>query len=237
MKRRLICLLAITISLTAALAACSKPVNRPEEATGGADTETVASATRQDAPSAAEKAGLPDGVTIETVFPYSGAYVEDGSNAACENVCAILLYNDSPVHYQYLRFSLETAGGVYTFAASTLFAGARMTVLCEEKAPFAEGEVLSAALLTSVPFQEPPSVHTDTLEITYADGFINVKNRTDAALSNVYVYFKDTDGNGYLGGSTYRASFGEIPAGGTVQTGAANMRRATCRVVFATYDT
>ena len=237
MKKNLICLLCLMLSLLAALSACSKGDGGTADETDETNTGTTAPAGSGTLrPASEDGAGLPDGVTIEEIFSYSGAYVEDGGNAACESICAVRLYNASQVHYQYLRFSLETSGGIYTFAASTLFAGARMTVLCEEKAPFAGNEVLSAELLSSVPFRETPSVHTDTLEISYSDGFINVKNLTDAALSNVYVYFKDTDDYGYLGGITYRVSFGEIPPGEIVQSGASNMRRATCRVVFAAYD-
>ena len=236
MNQRLLFLLCLLLSLVIPRSACANP-DGSAPTDGDPDVAASVPAAEQSLPSEkAEQAGLPAGVTIEELFSYSGAYVEDGSNVPCENICAVRLYNASSTHYQYLRFSLQTSGGAYTFAASTLFAGARMTVLCEEKTPLEGNGILATELLTSVPFVEPPSVHTDTLEITYADGFINVRNLTESPLSRVYVYYKDTDGNGYLGGITYRVSFGEIPAGETVQTAAANMRRATCRVVFATYD-
>ena len=236
-KNRPLILFCLMCLFTAALSACTGNGSGAVDGSSATEAEPSVSAEAQSLPAGAQNdAGLPDGVTIEEIFYYSGAYVEDGSNAACESICAVRLYNASPVHYQYLRFSLETSGGAYTFAASTLFAGARMTVLCEENAPFDGGEVLSASLLTAAPFLETPTVHTDTLRITYSDGFLNVKNLTDGPLANVYVYYKDTDSYGYLGGITYRVSFGEIPAGETVQSGAANMRRATGRVVFVTYD-
>ena len=241
MRKKPFFLFCLILALTLPLTACAR--NGGAAQTDGTDephdaeTEVSVSTEPQSLRTGSEgEMELADGLMIEEVFSYSGAYVEDGGNAVCENICAVRLYNGSPTHYRYLRFALDIDGGRYTFAASTLFSGARMTVLCEEKLPAEGTEILSSEILSSVPFEEPPTVHTDTLEITYADGFINVKNLTDAALSNVYVYFKDTDDYGYLGGITYRTSFGEIPPGETVQSGASNMRRATCRVVFATYD-
>ncbi len=54
---------------------------------------------------------LSNGVCIAEVFSYTGPYVEDGSNDPCEGICAVRLYNPTSIHYQYLRFSVETSGG------------------------------------------------------------------------------------------------------------------------------
>lgn len=231
------------------LAGCVKTPG-PDESTPGASVKETSSAadTAPEDPEASlppESASadrtetasplLTDGVYISGIFAYSGAYVEDGTNAPCENVCAVVLRNDSGVHYQYLTFELETAGGSYAFSASTLFSGAEMTVLCEGAAAFTDDTLVSLRVTALAPFTETPSVHTDTLEITYTDGFINVKNKTDAPLTDVYVYYKNTDENGYLGGITYRAYLGTLNAGELKQARASNMRRETGRVVFATY--
>ena len=233
-------------------AACAKTPAAPPETQSGQQGETAASmpegssaesvssadATEESVSTDATGAASPlltDGVYISEIFPYTGAYVEDGSNAPCENVCAVVIKNDSAVHYQYLKFTLETAGGAYTFAASTLFSGAQMTVLCENAAAYTDDTLLSLRADALAPFAETPSVHTETLQITYTDGFINVKNLTDAPLTDVYVYYKNTDENGYLGGITYRVPFGDVAAGEVKQASASNMRRETGRVVFTTY--
>ena len=178
---------------------------------------------------------ITEGVRVVEMFSYNGPYIEDGSNEPCENVCAVRIENTSETHYRYLRFSIVTADGAYTFSATTLFAGARMTVLCENRAAYSKSTVLSNEILSIALFDRTPTVHIDSLLITYTDGFINVKNLTDETLSGVYVYYKDTDDFGYLGGITYRTSFGDLEAGNTVQARASNIRAATGKVVFATY--
>ena len=242
MKRRLLGFFGLLLALTVCFSGCSGKNSIATPSDGTADGQTAQNDTGADAETTANDALpltdgslLTEGLYVREVFSYTGAYVEDGKNEPCEDICAVRIENSSKTHYRYLRFSVTTSEDTYTFTATTLFAGARMTVLCEEKAAFAGGDVLSAELLAVTPFDEPPTVHTDTLLITYTEGFINVKNLTEETLSDVYVYFKDTDDYGYLGGITYRTSFGDIPAGETTQCGAVNMHQATGRVVFATY--
>ena len=229
MMKKLACLFGVLFTLTVLACACTH--KKPDPAVTSEPTETQA--TSVDLPGLPE---LTEGVFISELFSYSGVYVEDGGGDACEGICAVRLTNVSDVSYQYLRFALKTTGGDCMFSATTLLPGADMTVLCEEKTPFSDGNILSAELLNAAVFASPPSVHDDVLRVTYTDGFISVKNLSDATLSNLYVYYKDTDDAGYLGGITYRASFGSLEPGQIRQTGAPHMRRDTCVVVFVTYD-
>ena len=204
-----------------------------------AETEQNTEPSRDESPSAApvgaDAVELTEGVYAAEVFSYSGAYVEDGSNDPCQGVCAVRLSNRSQVHYQYLNFTLTTSGGTYSFKASTLFADADMTVLCQEKQEFTDSAILSFEIVNLAPFTQTPTVHTDTLLISYTDGFVNVKNLTDATLSDVRIYYKNTDEYGYFGGITYFVSCDDIPAGGTVQKNSPNLHRDTSKVVFANY--
>ncbi len=230
MKAGFFSAICVLLLLALCVSGCEKKTPNNNDKT---DTPTAEAATDAFLKSADV---LAEGVYIEEVFSYTGAYVEDGSNAECENICAVRLYNGGATHYQYLKFTVTTADGVCTYAASTLFAGARMTVLCQEKTAFTSEKLLDSELLAAAEFNEPPTVHLDTLEITYTEGFINVKNLTDGPLNGVYVYYKDTDDAGFLGGITYRSLFGDIPAGGTVQMHCANMHEKTGKVVFSTYE-
>ena len=214
------------------LAACGRPASPGEEGDSTLSQQDISPDTAQDA----SGLKLADGLYITEVFSYTGVYVEDGSNDPCENICAVRIENDTAEHYQYLEFEVETAGGVFEFAASTLFSGARMTVLSKNKDAYTGADVRSVKLLALAPFTKTPTVHTDTLQITFTDGIINVKNLTDSLLMNVYVYFKETDDFGYFGGITYRTGFGDILAGDIVQSGASNIHKDTSRVVFADYS-
>ena len=230
MDKMLLRIIGFLITISLFFTGCGKQSGEPAVTTDAAlPDDSAQNVTQAGGPE------LADGLFVAEVFSYSGPYVEDGGNEACEGICAVRLFNASPVHYRYLRFAVQTGGGEYTFVATTLFSGAKMTVLCEDKLPFTDGEIISSRILNEVPFEQAPSVHTESLLITYTDGFINVKNLTEAPLADVYVYYKNTDDYGYLGGITYRTSFGEITAGEISQKGAANIHADSGIVVFVTY--
>ncbi len=226
MKYR-ISFIALLLAAVICFAACVASVHGNEE-------DSVA--TESEKQTAAGSMELAPGLFIKEVFSYTGKYVEDGSNDECNDICAVRLVNESDTHYQYIRFSVETTGGSYSFSASTLFSGAEMTVLCEGKVAFTGSDILSCEALSLASFQETPSVHLDTLNITYTDGFINVKNVSESDITGLYVYYKNRDGESYLGGITYRAEIGDITAGQIVQTAAGNIHSDSSTVVFVTYD-
>ena len=201
--------------------------------TACARSETVPELTT-DAPAGAETAELLPGVYVTAVFAYGGEYVEDGGDAACENIVAATVENRSGIHYQLLRFKLRTAAGESTFTATTLFDGGVMTVLSEEKTPFVSGGVLACEVLDEAPFPFTPSVHTESLEIACTAGFMTVRNLTDAPLENVYVYYKNTAAYGWFGGITYRVAFGTVGPDETVQRPAKRLENAE-QVVFTTF--
>ena len=219
----------ITVCLTACVGGGQVPSSSELHHTSAQNESQAPSSSRD------TTAELANGVCIAEVFSYVGPYVEDGSNEPCEGICAVRLYNPTSVHYQYLRFSLETGGGTATFTATTLFSGAEMIVLSEERLPFSGPAAGGAVILEEIPFETPPSVHLDELSITYGDGYINVGNLTGGAISDVYVYYKQIKDGCYLGGITYRTRFASIAAGETAQTGAQNVRKDGSIVVFSTY--
>lgn len=179
---------------------------------------------------------LAEGVRVESLNGYSGFYVEDGSNEQCENVAAVSLVNDSDVDYQYLTFSVATPSGSCRFIASSLMAHSAMTVLAQEKAPFTESEILSVTAEQIAPFTQTPSLHPDMVELTYTDGFINVKNLTDQTLRHLFVYYKSTAGEDYFGGITYRVSVDELAPGQLMQKHAANIHKDTSKMLFVTFE-
>ncbi len=75
---------------------------------------------------------------------------------------------------------------------------------------------LTAAVTTYAPFSETPSMHDDVLEVAASQNGITVTNRSDAAMSQVYVYYKNASGDLLLGGITYRAGLTDL---GPLSTG------------------
>nr|MCR5782532.1 hypothetical protein [Clostridia bacterium] len=167
MKHRIYFLFCILLSAVICFSACSGSSDIAGDETTEAESFSVTKLGAWE---------LAPGLFIREVFSYSGKYLEDGSNEDCSDICAVILENSSDIHYQYLRFNVKTNGGDYSFSATTLFAGARMTVLCEDRAAFSDSNIISCEALNLAPFAETPSVRLDLFEITYTDGFINVKN-------------------------------------------------------------
>lgn len=53
-------------------------------------------------------------------------------------------------------------------------------------------------------------MHDDVLEVAASQNGITVTNRSDAAMSQVYVYYKNASGDLLLGGITYRAGLTDL---------------------------
>ena len=218
---------------------CSCDISRPEiriSDTPSAETLNPADGFQdQTDPGNVGTGQLAEGLFIEELFSYSGPFVEDGSNDPCENIAAVRIVNGSALSYRYLKFSLETADAVYSFAASTVMAGTEMTVLNEKKEPYTGDRIIACETVTIAPFTEPPSVYPDKFSISYLDFFLNVRNLTEKPIGNVSVYYKNTDENGFFGGITYRSFFGVVEGGQTLQNRVENLRKDSSVIVFVTY--
>ena len=176
------------------------------------------------------------GLAVVSIYAYSGPYVEDGSGEPCENVAAAVIQNDSDRAYEYAVVTVQTEHDTYRFQASTLLPGTVMTVLEAEKKPFQAAKQSSVTVETAAEFAAPPTVHLDTLAISYADGVLNVKNLSEETLRNVTVGYKNEDETGFFGGITYRAKAGDVAPGQTVQIPAPHIRKDSSTVVFADYE-
>ena len=174
------------------------------------------------------------GVTVAGIFPYSGKFVEDGSDEEVENIAAVRLINTGDEDYQYLEFTVSTGSASYAFAASSVHAGTVMTVLNKEKKTCGEGEtVIAAECPIRAGYQTPPSMLDDTFELTQATGSFRIRNVTDRDLTGtITVYYKCADENGWLGGITFRAVVNGLAAGQEQWTPAEHMGG----VVFITYE-
>ncbi len=236
MNKRPLCfvVIALIVSFCLCICGCGKKTENP---TTDSAIDVPSESTEQPRPANTDVAfELADGLFITEAYAYTGLYVEDGKNEPCENVCAVRLYNGSDVMYQYLRFETEISGGSYTFSASTLLPGDTMTVLSENRDPFTAGPIDSGKILLNAEFAEAPSLFPETLRITPADGILSVKNISEAAVTNVCIYYKNTDAYGFFGGITYRVLFDSIAPGEILQVRASNLHLDSSVLVFADYE-
>ncbi|MBQ6067356.1 MAG: hypothetical protein IJK89_11120 [Clostridia bacterium] len=203
---------------------------------GEAAAPTSSGAVQTDVPAADKTDGteLLPGVIVSGPYPFSGRFVEDGSDEEVEDIAAVRLTNTGGEDYQYLEFTVVTQTASYAFAASSVHAGTAMTVLNKEKLPCREGETAVAAECpVHAGYQTPPSMLGDMFELKQATGSFSIRNVTGEDLAGtITVYYKCTDENGWFGGITFRTVLNGLAAGQEQWMPAEHMGR----VVFVTYE-
>ena len=180
---------------------------------------------------------LAEGVFVAELIPYTGPFVEDGSNDPCENIAAVRINNESQSSYSFIRFTVLTEEDLYSFTASSVLAGTSTVVLNTDRKPFASPDMVSCEAINVAEYSTAPSVFPDLFRITYLDHIINIKNLSDIPYRNIYVYYKNTDGDGFLGGITYRTHIDLLEGGQTVQNNVENLRQNGSVIVFVTFET
>ncbi len=183
---------------------------------------------------AIEGTELLPGVTVSDLFPYTGKYVEDGSDDPVENMAAVTLTNRGGTDYLYLEFSVKTQSGEYAFTASSVHVGTVTTVLSKEKKTCgAEESVLSADCPIHAEYQSPPTMCEDRFALTQAPGSFSIRNISGADLNGtITVYYKCTDENGFLGGITFRTAINGLKADEEQWMPSTHMGE----IVFITYE-
>lgn len=148
---------------------------------------------------------------ILAVGGYSGAYCEDGSDEAVENVWALVVENASDTLVEYAQFSLESDGQTVDFEVSGLPGGCRCFVLAQDRAAYSGDKV---GILSCVGYSADSGRAVldfgGEFELYPADGVLNLKNISgETVASPVYLCYKTYRDGLFWGGITYRASFGE----------------------------
>lgn len=171
-----------------------------------------------------EVATDPGSVFVKEILPYSGQYVEDGSDDKVENIVAAVLVNTTASDWQYIEFSVTTNKGTHAFVASTVKAGSVTTVLCKDKDAFAESEKMESFNIDAqAEYLTPIDMAEGVLEIYYTDGTVTVKNASDKDLSDLCFYYKQRNATGYLGGITYCSKVASLKAGEFTQLNSAHL--------------
>ena len=157
---------------------------------------------------AERKEVLVQGLIIEKIGSYSGAYVEDGTNEPVENILMMVVSNITEEDIQYVEFLMPVDAGTAKFSASTLPAGSTAVLLEQSRMSYSDDEIyemesIECALLAI--HQSPLSLQEDKLKFQILDGSINVTNISDSEINeNIVVYYKNVSDSVYYGGITYR---------------------------------
>lgn len=166
---------------------------------------------------------------------YSGAYMEDGSDDAVEQVAALLVQNVGTETVEYAEVLGQTSSGeTVRFVLTGLPVNAYVLVLEAGRADYAELGALQVTECAAA--MEVTQNYAEDFEIYLGDGVINIKNISDRDYSDdIFVYYKTYREGVFLGGITYRARFNGLAAqaiGQSIQSHATDDETA---VVYMSY--
>lgn len=179
-----------------------------------------------------------DGVSVESLYLYSGEYPEDGSFDACENVVALKVKNNSAKDIQLLRINVATESKVMEFEVTTLLADSSLVVLEKSKQTIAENEkIVGFECVNRVDFQANVTLKEDTFLVQGNPKTINIKNISETEIeSDIYVYYKKTDNDGnYFGGITFRTKADGLKPSEVKQLPATEFQPDSSEVLFVDY--
>ena len=181
---------------------------------------------------------LGDDLSVIKVGPYSGSYMEDGSDENVENVLSIMITNNGTRTLQYAEAEFTYGDKTAVFTFSTLRPGQSMLVLEKNHLDYFESYTLTDAILNhEVFFQRSLNICEDKFRITAADGVFNVENISgDNLTGNISIYYKNKKDDIYYGGITYRAIIeGGIEKDGVKQITTKHFTVDGSEVVFVDY--
>lgn len=245
-SKKLYIFLSVFMCLPIVLTACGNSGGEPS-GTNASDISTYIAGTSDATTSAAAPTSSSveptgdvtqnAGIDVLGLLSYSGAYLEDGSDDAVENIAALRIRNDSGRAYQTLTLKVTSNGTVYEFFVTALLPGKEITVLERNRAEFGgDQEIYSCEISESSYFTEEPSMHADMFTIQTFSGVINLRNDSPSDIANdVFVYYKSKDSSGLLGGITYRVNFGALKSGELAQRASGHFDPENSEILFVTY--
>lgn len=154
------------------------------------------------------------GMQISKIKSYSGKFVENGSDKEVSNILALEVKNTSKKDLQYGQIKLKINNKkTATFDLTNLPAGKTVTVIESTGS-------ISYNIGDSYKYEEATYASVDKLpmsenkvKVSTNGSDIIVENISNKDLGTVYVYYKNTKDNSYLGGITYRAKFKNVEKG------------------------
>ena len=178
------------------------------------------------------------GLVIEKMAPYTGLFVEDGSNTQRTNVAMLLIHNDSGKPLEYAQISITFADDTLDFQLSALPAGERIVVQERTGKQIPTGDPQDAVVLA---VQQAEMAMASEISVKdNGDNALTVKNLTDKEIPSVRVFYKYymEDEGLYVGGIAFTAKITRLSANGSITIRPSHYTSQTSRVVMVRiYDT
>ena len=154
------------------------------------------------------------GMQINKIKSYSGKFVENGSDKKVSNILALEVKNTSKKDLQYGQIKLQINNKkTATFDLTNLPAGKTVTVIeSTGSISYNSGDSYKYEEATYASVDKLP-MSENKVKVSTNGSDIIVENISNKDLGTVYVYYKNTKDNSYLGGITYRAKFENVEKG------------------------
>ena len=203
------------------------------------DQAQTAPETKEIMPKAPEKPRiyLRNGLEIVDIGPYTGIYMEDGTDEILSGILMMKIVNTSDDVVEYAKITMDANGETAEFAVSTLLPGATIVLLeknrmaYDKSVDYASGEMTCENLAL---FKEPLSMLEDKLEVQILNGAINVTNISDEDITGrIAICYKNVAAGVYYGGITYRIVLeGGLKAGEIRQMTASHFSETGSEIMF-----
>lgn len=153
-------------------------------------------------------------IKVQKINSYSGKFVEDGSDKKVSNIISLVVKNNSRKDIQYTSIEVSINGNERAkFNITNLPSGQSATVIeSTGKIKYKSGDRYNIVNCTYSDIDKLP-MNDNKIKVSTNDSSIKIKNISNKNLGTVYVYYKNTKGNSYLGGITYRAKFENVDKG------------------------
>lgn len=190
-----------------------------------------------DAPTTFSPVDVGGGLTLVGLSEAAGNYPEDGSDEYLSNMLCAVFVNNGSATLQYAEVTVTLNGEEYGFHLSTLPPEQSVRAFEYGKAAAPENveSVLAKASLLSF-FEEEPAREEAALAVVFHDGYLTVKNISgDDIDREISVYFKNVQGDSYMGGITYRVRIGPLKAGEELSGYSSHAWENSSELMFVSY--
>lgn len=171
---------------------------------------------------------------LEKLAPYTGIFVEDGTNQQVTDVAMLLVKNTGDSAVEYAEITVDYPNKTLTFQITALPAGERMVVQEKSGSGVPNGVAGQAAALV---------VHRTQMNITpeisvsdNGDNSLTVKNLTNKTIPTVRIFYKYymKNENMYVGGIAFTVRITSFGPESTMVVSPSHYNSQTSRVVMAT---
>ena len=178
------------------------------------------------------------GLTIEKMAPYSGMFVEDGTNAEVKGVAMLLVSNDGDYPLEYTQICITCGEEELLFDISALPVGEKLVVQEKNGKTISEAKADSATALV-VQRAEMGMSETQVRVTDNGNNTLTIENLTDETIPTVRVFYKYymEDEDVFVGGIAFTVRITRLGAGATVTIQPSHYTSQSSRVVMVlTYD-